>query len=170
MVQLWKKIGVQLFAIPERVRLLPVSYVYVALLSSTNCRHLWLQQHTRSSESDKSGLFYGIGKCCGKMFVSRPPQSPLDTISTLAEQADLARERELHLSTARALQIPKYGHFKTESTLFRALSLRHLTFLSFCYLSPRGDWNRPRASQFLKFLCFANCWTVIMLFLWISGN
>lgn len=148
MVQLWKKIGVQLFAIPERVRLFPVSHVFVALLSSTNCRQLWLQQLARSSESDKSGLFYGIGKCCGKMFVSRPPQPPSDIISTLAEQLIWQANGYFTCRKRAALQIPKYGHFKTQSTLFRELSLRHLTFLSFCYLSPRGDWNRPRASQF----------------------
>ena len=35
-------------------------------------------------------------------------------------QAGLARERERHLTTARAEQIPKYGQIRTESRLFRA--------------------------------------------------
>ena len=33
-------------------------------------------------------------------------------------QADLARERERHLPTARAVQIPKYGQIRTQSRLF----------------------------------------------------
>ena len=38
--------------------------------------------------------------------------------------ADLARERERHLTTARAEQIPKYGQIRTESRLLpRALQL-----------------------------------------------
>jgi len=40
--------------------------------------------------------------------------------------ADLARERDRHLTTARAVQIPKYGQIRTESRLFRVHSSRHL--------------------------------------------
>ena len=50
----------------------------------------------------------------------------------LTRQADSARQREPHLTTARAVQIPKYGQIRTESRLFRSLSRRHLTFPSCC--------------------------------------
>lgn len=38
------------------------------------------------------------------------------------------RERERHLTTVLAVQIPNYGQIRTESKLFRALSRRHPTF------------------------------------------
>ena len=49
-------------------------------------------------------------------------------------QADLAIERERHLTTARAVQIPKYGQNKMESRLLRAPSSRHLKFPSCCII------------------------------------
>ena len=60
------------------------------------------------------------------------PMFPTTNRSSTSNQADLARQREPHLTTARAVQIPKYGQIRTESRLFRSLSRRHLTFPSCC--------------------------------------
>ena len=38
------------------------------------------------------------------------------------QQADLARQLECHLATARVVQIPKYGQIRLESRLLRALA------------------------------------------------
>ena len=47
-------------------------------------------------------------------------------------KADLARQRERHLTATHAVQIPKYGQIKMESRPLHALSRRHVTFLSVC--------------------------------------
>ena len=54
---------------------------------------------------------------------------------SLELKADLARESEHHLTTARAVQIPKYSQIGTESRLFCAPSSRHVTSLSCCQIS-----------------------------------
>ena len=50
----------------------------------------------------------------------------------VTDATDLARQRELDLTTARAEQLPKYSQIRTESRLFLAPPRRHLTFPSYC--------------------------------------
>ena len=46
----------------------------------------------------------------------------------LHQYVNLAREQERRFTTARAVQMPKYGQSRTESRLLRAPSRHHLTF------------------------------------------
>ena len=50
--------------------------------------------------------------------------------SCQCRKADLARERDRHLTKARAIQMPKYGQIRTECRLFRVPFCRHQTFPS----------------------------------------
>ena len=63
------------------------------------------------------------GEGCHRCAIPAPP---------VTNYADLAREREHHLTTACTKQIPKYSQIRTESKLFRMPSSRHLTLSSCC--------------------------------------
>ena len=58
--------------------------------------------------------------------------SQIGQFANLTDQADLAIEQERNSTSARAVQVPKYGQIRIEARLLRAPSLRHLRFSSCC--------------------------------------